>query len=178
MKNLKFRKLYLLSDSERKAQKATIDRDVTVVLGANDTGKSHFLKSMYSAFGSDPKIINETWNRASVSLLLEFSVDAEVLNILRVKSNVALFDSQGLLIWSSSLSNSDFCKKISDLFDFTIMLVNNKSTLMIPPPQVLFLPFYQDQDRGWDDRWASFKGVGTLPDYQRSILEYHVGMNP
>ena len=55
MKNLKLRRLLLLSRAEGKARQESFDDETTVVFGGNDTGKSHLIKSIYSAFGADPQ---------------------------------------------------------------------------------------------------------------------------
>lgn len=61
---------------------------------------------------------------------------------------------------------------------FHIMLPTKYNDLIVPPPQFCFLPFYQDQDRGWDDTWGSFKGLSMIADFKRGILEYHTGIRP
>lgn len=146
--------------------------------GENDTGKSHLIKSIYSAFGANASVVNEKWTKSFVTTMLEFSVDSEVFSILRFDNQFALFDASDTLVWSGSSLVSDIGPRVAELLDFTIKLSTKSSTLVVPPPQFCFLPFYQDQDRGWDDSWSSFKNLGMIPNFKNSILEYHTGIRP
>ncbi|MDK8188091.1 MULTISPECIES: hypothetical protein [Sphingomonas] len=92
MKNLKLRRLLLLSRLEGKARQEKFDESTTVVFGENDTGKSHLIKSIYGAFGADASVMNEKWTKASVATMLEFSVDGAIHSILRFDNQFALFD--------------------------------------------------------------------------------------
>ncbi|MHC2088611.1 hypothetical protein [Methylobacterium sp. CM6244] len=178
MKKLKFTKLYLLSRKERKARKEVIDPNITVIFGENDTGKSHFVKSMYTAFGAEPQVINEKWVQASVTIMMDFLINEKSYSILKFNNQYGLFDGDGKLLWGAVSIVSDLGPKIAQLLDFTIELSTRDDRLIVPPPQFIFLPFFQDQDRGWNDGWSSFKNVQMISGYKRSILEYHTGIRP
>ncbi|GAA3256071.1 hypothetical protein GCM10020258_15120 [Sphingomonas yabuuchiae] len=178
MKNLKLRRLLLLSRLEGKARQEKFDDSITVVRGENDTGKSHLIKSVYSAFGADASVVNEKWTKASVATMLEFSVDGAVHSILRFDDQFALFDAADNILWTGTSLVNEVGPKIAELLDFTIQLTTKYSALIVPPPQFCFLPFYQDQDRGWDDSWSSFRSLAMIPHFKKSILEYHTGIRP
>jgi hypothetical protein len=178
MKSLKLQRLLLLSRIEKKARQETFDAASTVIFGENDTGKSHLIKSIYGAFGADSSVINEKWSNASVTIMLRFSVGEESYAILRMDDQFALFDGDDALLWSASGLVKEVGPKIAELLDFNIMLPTKYNDLIVPPPQFCFLPFYQDQDRGWDDTWGSFKGLSMISDFKRGILEYHTGIRP
>ncbi len=178
MKNLKLQKLLLLSHQEKKARKIEFGSDVTVVLGENDVGKSHLMKSIFAAFGADAAVVNEKWKPARPLIALEFTIEGEAYKLLRVNNQFGLFDSEGNLLWSESALIKEVGRRIAALLDFEIELPTKDGALITPPPQFLFLPFYQDQDRGWNDQWGSFKSLSMFPDYRRSLLEYHTGIRP
>ncbi|WP_200898290.1 hypothetical protein [Gluconobacter oxydans] len=178
MKNLKLRKLLLLSHHEKKARTVEFGADITVVCGGNDVGKSHLIKSIYAAFGADAAVVNEKWKLAQPAIAVEFTIDDEAFTILRINNQFGLFDAEHELMWSESALVNEVGRRIAALLNFEIELPTKYEALITPPPQFLFLPFYQDQDRGWNDQWASFKSVSMLPDYRRSILEYHTGIRP
>lgn len=178
MKNLKLRRLLLLSRLEGKARQEKFDECTTVVFGENDTGKSHLIKSIYGAFGADASVVNEKWIKASVATMLEFSVDGAIYSILRFDNQFALFDAADDLLWTGTSLMKEVGPKIAELLDFTIQLTTKYNDLVVPPPQFCFLPFYQDQDRGWDDSWSSFKSLAMIPNFKKSILEYHTGIRP
>jgi hypothetical protein len=178
MKNLKLQRLLLLSRTERRARQERFDDGTTVVFGENDTGKSHLIKSIYGTFGADASVVNEKWSKASVATMLEFSVDGEIYSMLRFNSEFGLFDAKDNLLWSGTSLVKEVGAKIAELLDFTIQLTTKSNDLIVPPPQFCFLPFYQDQDQGWDDRWNSFKSLTMIPNFKKSILEYHTGIRP
>ncbi|WP_240481793.1 hypothetical protein [Novosphingobium fuchskuhlense] len=178
MKNLKLRRLLLLSRIEGKARQEKFDDSITVIRGENDTGKSHLIKSIYGAFGADASVVNEKWFKASVATMLEFSVDGAIHSILRFDDQFALFDAADNLLWTGTSLVNEVGPKVAELLDFTIQLTTKSNALVVPPPQFCFLPFYQDQDRGWDDSWSSFKSLAMIPHFKRSILEYHTGIRP
>ena len=178
MKNLKLRRLLLLSRIEGKARQEKFDDSTTVIRGKNDTGKSHLIKSIYGAFGADASVVNEKWSKASVATMLEFCVDGAVHSILRFDDQFALFDAADNLLWTGTSLVKEVGPKVAELLDFTIQLTTKSNALVVPPPQFCFLPFYQDQDRGWDDSWSSFKSLAMIPHFKKSILEYHTGIRP
>lgn len=178
MKNLKLLKIWLLSASEAAARKESFDGDVTVIFGDNDTGKSHLIKSIYAAFGADASAVNDKWKRARTSILLRFAVDDDEYSILRVSDQFALFDAYDVMLWTGTSLVKDVGPGIAMLLDFTIQLPTKTGASLVPPPQFWFLPFYQDQDRGWNAGWASFKHLGMIPDYRRLMMEYHTGIRP
>lgn len=178
MKNLKLRRLLLLSRLEGKARQERFDESTTVVFGENDTGKSHLIKSIYGAFGADASVVNEKWTKASVATMLEFSVDDAFHSILRFDNQFALFDASDNLLWTGTSLVKEIGPEVARLLDFTIQLTTKSNDLVVPPPQFCFLPFYQDQDRGWDDSWSSFKSLAMIPNFKKSILEYHTGIRP
>lgn len=178
MKSLKLQRLLLLSRVEKKARQENFDDTTTVVFGQNDTGKSHLIKSIYGAFGADASVVNEKWANASVTIMLRFLIGEESYAILRMDDQFALFDGRDALLWRASGLVKEVGPKIANLLDFNIMLPTKYNDLIVPPPQFCFLPFYQDQDRGWDDTWGSFKGLSMIADFKRGILEYHTGIRP
>lgn len=178
MKNMRLQSLSILSHGERKAREDSFDSEVTVVIGENDVGKSHIIKSIFAAFGADAAVVNEKWKVAQAIVALQFSVNEATYTILRANNQFGLFNSDQRLLWSESSIVKGVAPRIADLLDFEIELPNRDGVLITPPPQFCFLPFYQDQDRGWDDQWASFNAVQMLPDYRRSLLEFHTGIRP
>lgn len=110
--------------------------------------------------------------------MLEFSVEGTICSILRFGDQFALFDAEGNLLWTGTSLVKEVGPKVAELLDFTILLATKSNDLVVPPPQFCFLPFYQDQDRGWDDSWSSFKNLSMIRDFKKSIIEYHTGIRP
>src|SRR5690606_27740166 len=123
-------------------------------------------------------VVNEKWTKASVATMLEFSVGDAIHSILRFDNQFALFDASDNLLWTGTSLVKEIGPEVAKLLDFTIQLTTKSNDLVVPPPQFFFLPFYQDQDRGWDDSWSSFKSLAMIPNFKKSILEYHTGIRP
>ncbi|MET7242127.1 hypothetical protein ABZT49_02050 [Methylobacterium sp. EM32] len=178
MRNLKLRRLSILSVREGKARQETFSKTTTVVMGENDTGKSHLMKSIYSSLGADPAVVNEKWTKAGVALFVEISVDDIDFSMLRLNDQFGFFNSSDDLVWSGSSIVKEVGPQIAQLLNFSIQLAAKYEDLITPPPQFCFMPFYQDQDRGWSDMWSSFKNLNMIRDYKKNILEYHTGIRP
>ena len=42
----------------------------------------------------------------------------------------------------------------------------------------MFLPFYIDQDTGWNKTWASFDRLSQFKKWRQPVAEYHTGIRP
>lgn len=178
MRNLRFQKLHLCSELERAAKTVEFDPKATVVLGENDTGKSSLIKSLYAAFGANPLKIHPTWAKANVTLLVDFTVDGIAHRILRSGEFFGLFDADGMLIWKGSGISSEVATTIAKLLDFRLQLQNRQGEFVTPPPAYGFLPFYVDQDVGWQKTWNSFAGLPQFENYKADAAYFHAGLRP
>lgn len=178
MKSLRFQKLQLCSDLERSARAIDFHPKTTVIVGENDTGKSSLIKSIYAAFGADPPIAHPNWRTANVSILLDFTVDSVPYRILRASDVFALFDGTGNLVWTETGISSRVATAVAKLLDFKLELQNRRGEFITPSPAFGFLPFYVDQDAGWQKTWSSFAGLGQFEGYKRDVASFHAGLRP
>src|ERR1700739_3270433 len=88
-----FDELLLISDVERKGRRVPFHPQVTLVKGANQTGKSSILKGIFSTFGVDPKF-SDRWKPARVASLLHFRIDDVRYTALRDGQFFALVDAE------------------------------------------------------------------------------------
>ncbi|MCR9111385.1 MAG: hypothetical protein NXH94_21255 [Rhodobacteraceae bacterium] len=178
MKKLKFKRLWLLSNQEKKARVEDFSHAATAVVADNDFGKSSLIKSLYSSLGADPSRTPEAWKNAKVESLLEFEIDGNNYFILRQAGRFALFEQDGSLIWTASSIVKELGAKIGELLDFEIVTKLKGGSNAVPPPAFCFLPFYLDQEKGWVDTWASFSGLEMVSSYKDDITRYHTGIRP
>ncbi len=178
MKKLKFKRLWLLSNQEKKARVEDFSHAATAVVADNDFGKSSLIKSLYSSLGADPSRTPEAWKNAKVESLLEFEIDGNEYFILRQAGRFALFEQDGSLIWTASSIVKELGAKIGELLDFEFMTKLKGGRNAVPPPAFCFLPFYLDQEKGWVDTWASFSGLEMVSSYKDDIARYHTGIRP
>lgn len=178
MKRLKFRKLWLLSNQEKRARVEDFNQLVTAVVADNDFGKSSLVKSLYSTLGADPSRTPEEWQNAKVETLLEFEIDGQIFYMLRQAGRFALFNESGELSWTGGSIVSALAPKIGELLDFEISVKLKGGKNAVPPPAFCFLPFYIDQEKGWIDTWSSFSGLEMVSSYKDDIARYHTGIRP
>jgi ABC-type cobalamin/Fe3+-siderophores transport system ATPase subunit len=74
MVQMKFLKLSLLSQKERRALQIDLSAQRTVLVAGNGCGKSAILKSLYEAFGAKPHKVDVSWTDAAVTTLVEFKI--------------------------------------------------------------------------------------------------------
>ncbi len=178
MKNLKFQKLSLLSRREKRARVESFSQGDNAVIGQNDTGKSSFIKSIYAAFGADPAKNNDAWRAVQANLLLDFSIDDQAYRILRSGNLYGIFDPENNLLVSGSSVTSVIGPFMAELLDFRLKLSPRFGSPMVPPPAFCFLPFYVDQDAGWQKTWSSFESLQMFTKHADTMSNFHTGIRP
>lgn len=154
---------------------------MNIIVGENDVGKSTLIKSLYHTLGADtPQLHNTRWKNAHSVYLLKFSVNSQKYSIFRDERYFGVFDSKQKLLGrykgiSTDGGISDF---INPLLKFNVELETKDEILRRLGPPYYFLPFYVDQDEGWNKTWVSFNGLQAIKDYRNKMLDYHLGIRP
>jgi hypothetical protein len=177
MRNLRFSKLYLLSQNERAALEISFSNRPTLVRAPNGHGKSAILKSLYDTFGAQPHKIDSSWRSANVTSLLEFSIEEEQYKILKTAGSYSIFDSQEVLLLTTHKVSDELAPFLAELLKFRLVMADKKDHVVVPPPAYIFSPFYVDQDQGWVKPWSSFSRM-YLPNSAKLLSEYHSGVRP
>lgn len=178
MEHLRISELLLWSDKETAARRVPFHPQTTVLIGANDTGKSSVLKSIYWTLGAEAYAVDKRWQAASVHGVLKFAVGETEFTILRRGDLFAVFDAQRRLIERFVRITSGIGPYLARLLSFRLKLPTRSNEIITPPPAYLFLPFYIDQDGGWSQNWSSFARLQQLPKWRTSVVEYHTGLKP
>lgn len=164
------------SDTER-ARIINFHQHATIITGENDTGKSSLIKSIYYAFGSEPRML-KPWRATVSKILVHFSVAEHNFSLLRNGSSFTLFDNNCQPIQTFTSVTTGLGVYLAKLLQFGIKLTSQSGDLITPPPAYLFLPFYFDQDKGWVENWNSFDRLKQIKNWRRDLIEYHVGLKP
>lgn len=178
MKSLRFKELRLLSRLESKARRVAFNPRLTVIAGKNDTGKSSLIKSIYWAFGAEPAVIHHRWKSANVVSAMKFTVDGAEYTIVRFRRSFAVLDANGDLLLRANSVTKELAPFLAELLDFGLVLTNRENVATIPPPAYAFLPFYIDQDAGWQNAFASFGSLAQFPNFRTDVTHYHTGIRP
>lgn len=178
MKNCEFQSLLLLSLRERAGRLIRFDPNLTVIRGANDTGKSCLVKTIYHTLGATPPQIPPTWKDAEVRSLLRFTLDGVPHAMLRSQDRYTLFDGDGALIVSTTRVTSELAPAVAERFEAGLHLQARDGSTVPAPPAFLFLPYYVDQDSGWKEAWDSFAGLSQFSNWKKDVMDYHLGLKP
>ncbi|MCQ9635164.1 hypothetical protein MP477_09390 [Chryseobacterium sp. WG23] len=174
MKRLIFEEIQILSYREKKAIKIQFNPKKTIIKGPNQVGKSSLLKSIYYTLGATPSVLNSNWLKAEPITYLKFKVDELRLSVLRYdKSRYAVLNENQEIVPHDFKSLSIF---LNELFGFNVLITNRKGEGENPPSPFLFLPFYIDQDKSWNDSWNAFSGLGQYSKWKKPVIEYHSGI--
>lgn len=181
MRSLCFEKMTLLSKTEKKARTIEFSPNHNVILGENDVGKSTLIKSLYHTLGADtPQLSNNRWKRANAIYCLRFSVDGVAYTMVRDERYFGLFDARNRLLgrFSGIARDGGVAARVNAMLGFKIDLETKNGDMKPAPPAYYYLPFYVDQDEGWNTPWSSFVGLGGVKDYRKNMVEYHLGIRP
>jgi uncharacterized coiled-coil DUF342 family protein len=177
MPNLRFSRLYLLSQKERAGLEVSFNLSPLLVRAPNNHGKSAILKSLYDSFGAQPHKIDDSWKSAEVTSLLDFSIDGKNDSILKTAGSYSIFDSNRELMLTTRKVSDVLAPFLAKLLSFRLVMADKADRVIIPPPAYIFAPFYVDQDQGWIKPWSSFSRM-YLPKSAQVLSDYHSGVRP
>ncbi|MEY8761270.1 hypothetical protein [Chryseobacterium tongliaoense] len=174
MKRLVFEEIQILSYKEKKAIKIQFNPKKTIIKGANQVGKSSLIKSIYYTLGATPSVLNKNWMEAEPITYLKFKIDERRISVLRYnKSRFAVVNEYDEIMLHDFKSLSVF---LNDIFNFKLLISNRKGVGENPPSPFLFLPFYIDQDKSWNDSWNALSGLQQYSNWKKPVIEYHSGI--
>ncbi len=176
MKHLRISEILILSDRERKGRRETFDPVRTLIFGANQTGKSALIKSIYQTFGAEPAKQHPRWKSAEVKTVVKFSVDDANYQILRDSSYFAIFSGDGTFLKSFTRVTTELAPYLASLLDFGLILPSREEEPQTPPPAFFFLPFYVDQDASWQNPWSAFDRLYQYYAWKEALVDYHTGV--
>jgi hypothetical protein len=179
MRTFVLHEVILLSHVERRARRVIFDRSRTVVLGANDTGKSSLLKTIYATLGAEPAKSHPAWKTAQVTSVIRFTVPQGTFHALRKGDHYAVFDENGSVVHTASSVTLELAPIVANLVDFQMKVTAREGGAITPPSAYMFLPYYVDQDAGWTSNWSSFARLSQLGgEWRKDVAQYHTGMRP
>lgn len=177
MKHLRFQELLLMSKQEKACRRIKFDQNVTVIKGENDTGKSSVMKSIYSALGAETPNVDQQWKNAKVISSLKFSVAEESFRIIRDENRFSIFDENDEIVHVFGSVTKELSPYFAELFDFHLPLRSRTEDTQATPAY-LFLPFYIDQDQGWQKTLNSFSRLGQFSNWRNDVVSFHAGIRP
>ena len=174
MKNIRFKEIFFLSYKEKKARRINLDSDVVVIKGVNGTGKSCLLKSLYGVFGAQISKYPEGWEPYYIITVLKFQIDDVTHWAMRIGKDFYLLNPDKTF-FSETISTEEQARVLSMLFGLDLYYYSDQSKKKRLPVGCFFMPFYIDQDSGWQQPWTSFTQVGN-EQVKRNVMLYFTGV--
>lgn len=171
MKNIRFISVKFLNYEKKVAKKINLDNDVVIIQGGNQSGKSCITRSLYSTMGADLKRY-PLWQYTNVISLLDFKIDNTLFQYLHIGTFYYVF-TQGKIVFKAK-NKEENSTRLSELLQFNL-LVGVAHSEVVLSNSYMFLPFYIDQDEGWQQPLNSFSKIGS-PTEKMNALYYHTGI--
>ena len=175
MKELKFKKLSLVSEVNRAAREIKFSHR-TMLVGRNHTGKSTVVKNIFRTLGCETKGKSERWDSLSTAVL-EVEVN-RVPYVFYRRANVFAIKNSETGELKVTTSYSEFSRILADLLDFQLVLATHQDSLAQATPPYLFLPYYIDQDGSWTHQWNSFEKLSQFSAWKKPLVAYVTGQRP
>lgn len=177
MKNVYFKSIIIADLQSETARSQTFEKGFNVITSAdNHVGKSSLLKSLYYTLGAEVKF-DSVWTRQPKLYVLSLDVDGKEYCVARFGKNYAVFEDDELLKITDSVSK-ELAPLIGEIFGFSVYLPNKKTKkIEMAPPAFMFLPYYIDQDKGWNNLYGSFESIDQYQKDDRiKSLYYHLNI--
>ena len=176
MTRLRFKKLWLVSETARAARNIDFHQNRTLLVGRNHTGKSTVVKHLFRTLGCQTKGASDRWDSLAISVL-EFELDGKPYTAYRKANVYALRDDESSRVRVTT-SYPEWVEIMAGLFDFRLMLPTHQETLAQATPPYLFLPYYMDQDGSWLHQWNSFDKLTQFASWKKPLAAYVTGQRP
>ena len=177
MKNVYFKSIIIADLQSETARSQTFEKGFNVITSTdNHVGKSSLLKSLYYTLGTEVKF-DSVWTRQPKLYVLSLDVDGKEYCVARFGKNYAVFEDDELLKITDSVSK-ELAPLIGEIFGFSVYLPNKKTKkIEMAPPAFMFLPYYIDQDKGWNNLYGSFESIDQYQKDDRiKSLYYHLNI--
>ncbi len=171
-----FEQIIIADINKKTARLQRFNQGLNVITSEeNHVGKSSLLKSLYYTLGAEV-IYDNVWDKNTKVYIVDFILNDKKYRIARYIKKFAVFEENELILITDSVSK-DLAKTLEEIFSFGIYLSNKKKKVELAPPVFSFMPYYIDQDRGWNGLYDSF---GSLDQYDTKSriksLYYHLGI--
>lgn len=177
MKEVYFKSLMIADIQKQTACLQTFEKGFNVVTSTdNHVGKSSLLKSLYYCLGAEVKY-DHVWDKNSKLYITTLCVDEKEYRIARQMKRFAIFEGEKLLHITDNVTE-ELASYLGDIFDFAVYLPNKETRKVeMAPPVFTFMPYYIDQDLGWNGLYNSFELLTQYKSDDRlKSLYYHLNI--
>ena len=176
MKIFRFKSLSLLDQNDRRARSLTFVPGANAIIGGNHRGKSTILRMLFYPLACAIRELGPQWTK-DFTALVTFSVDDVDYRALKSGNVMALFASDGKLIWAGT-DQSEYRDVLAGILNFNLQLTPQQGDAKLARISFFFMPTYIDQDGSWESGWSTFKNLGEFKDWQPSTIDFFLGVHP
>lgn len=170
MKRIRFKELALMSYSGV-ARRINLNNDLVILAGGNESGKSSILKTLYHTLGATVHPFAQRWDEANVISMLKFTIDGANFKAVRMANDIYVFYPDGSLCFHET-DRQKIAVRLDELLGIPPFHKDASGNEITLPVGCLFMPFYIDQDHGWDQPWNSLL---RLEGGKHNAMMFHVG---
>lgn len=186
MAKLTLKKLCAFSDEE-KGFVYDFNNDISIIHGANTSGKSTLIQTILYVFGINDmnkylyRVYNESFYIRLDAYIMN-SKQSEPLVVIREGNNVYVkcgnspIQSFFGINANNSYEHEKLKKYFRKLFDYDLSLYN-KDGLVEASLETMFLPYYISQSVGWVSIRKTFDGLEYYKNFKESFLDYCLGIS-
>lgn len=173
-----FKNILIADVQSHKARFVSFQKGLNVITSReNHVGKSSVLKSLYDTLGAEVHF-DARWNKDTKLTVVTIDVEGTEYQVVRFVKRFAIFKGQNLELLSNSITKQ-LAPKFDKIFNFSVYLTekNGNKNVVQAPPAFTFMPYYIDQDKGWNNLYDSFERMDQFAKPERAkSLYFHLGL--
>lgn len=178
MSSMIFRSILIADVQEHTARFIPFNEGLNVITSTeNHVGKSSVLKSLYHTLGAEVHF-DSRWSKDTKLTAVTIDVDGTEYRVVRYIKRFAILTGTNLVLLCDSVTKQ-LTPKLAEIFNFSVYLAEkggNKKVVQAPPA-FTFMPYYIDQDKGWNELYNSFERMEQYAKPERAkSLYFHLGL--
>lgn len=177
MSEMYFESILIADIYKQTAKFQKFEKGVNIITStANHVGKSSLIKSLYYTLGTEIDF-DTVWDVNTKLFVVNFIVCGKRYIVVRFQKKFIVFEEENLIMLTNHVSR-DLSKLYEKIFSFSIYLPNKTTKKTeLAPPVFSFIPYYIDQDRGWNGLYNSFLQLNQYKKNDREkSLYFHLNI--
>lgn len=178
MSSMFFKNILIADIQKHTACFVPFEKGLNVITSTeNHVGKSSVIKSLYDTLGAEVHF-DTCWDKDSKITAVTIDVDDTEYRIVRFIRKFAVLKGDELLLLGESVTKQ-LAPKLAEIFNFSVFLAEKSGNKRVvqAPPAFTFMPYYIDQDKGWNELYDSFERMDQFSKSERAkSLYFHLGL--
>lgn len=178
MSSMFFKDILIADVQKHTARFVSFEKGLNVITSTeNHVGKSSVIKSLYDTLGAEVRF-DPRWDKDTKLTVATIDVNGIEYRIVRFIKKFAIFKGSELILLSNAVTRQ-LAPKLAEIFDFSVYLAEKGGSKKVvqAPPAFTFMPYYIDQDKGWNSLYDSFERMDQFAKPERDkSLYFHLGL--